>query len=107
MTDTQAPPAPATTKKAGIAHRLYTGEISYDFIGHRTRWYVVSAVLLTISLAALLFFRLDLGIEFRGGSDFQTKVAVTESTVGFGFAVVTVTGALVTVGKLCSERIAR
>lgn len=82
MTDTQAPPAPATTKRAGIAHRLYTGEISYDFIGHRTRWYVVSAVLLTISLAALLFFRLDLGIEFRGGSDFQTKVAVTESTVG-------------------------
>ena len=36
-----------------IGHRLYTGEVSYDFIGHRRRWYIISATLIAISLIAL------------------------------------------------------
>ena len=27
------------SKLGAIGHRLYTGEVSYDFIGHRRRWY--------------------------------------------------------------------
>ena len=30
-----------------LGHQLYTGEVSYDFIGHRRRWYIVSAILIT------------------------------------------------------------
>ena len=37
-----------------IGHRLYTGEISYDFIGHRRRWYILSAILIAISLISLV-----------------------------------------------------
>ncbi len=73
-------PKPAA-KKLGIAHRLYTGEISYDFVGKRKFWYLVSAVLLTISLLALGFRGFSLGIEFTGGAVFQAPVAVTATTV--------------------------
>ncbi len=70
-----------TTPKQGLTHRLYTGDISYDFIGHRKLWYIISGVLLLISVVALLARGLDLGIEFRGGSDFQATTQVTSTTV--------------------------
>lgn len=79
--DTTTETAPSSPKRHGIAHRLYTGEISYDFVGHRRMWYIVSAVLLTVSIGGLLLRGLDLGIEFRGGSDFQAPAQVTQSTV--------------------------
>jgi preprotein translocase subunit SecF len=62
-------------KKNGITHRLYTGEISYDFIGHRRLWYSVTGVLLLICVLAVAFKGLALGIEFRGGADFAVPVA--------------------------------
>ncbi|HSN44215.1 MAG TPA: protein translocase subunit SecF, partial [Propionibacteriaceae bacterium] len=76
--------AEATTpaKKHGLTHRLYTGDISYDFIGRRKLWYALSGALLVLSLFALVVLRLNLGIEFRGGADFQAPVAVTSSTIG-------------------------
>lgn len=74
-------PSVAAPKKSSLAHRLYTGEISYDFVGHRRRWYIASAVLLVISALALLINGLNMGIEFRGGVDFQAPVQVTASTV--------------------------
>jgi len=64
-----------------LAHRLYTGEISYDFVGRRRRWYLVSAVLLGISVLAIVVLGLNLGIEFRGGAEFQAPVTVTAATV--------------------------
>lgn len=64
-----------------IGHRLYTGEVSYDFIGRRRLWYAVSAVLIGVSLAALLFLKLTWGIEFRGGADFRAATQVTAQTV--------------------------
>ncbi|MBN9103523.1 MAG: protein translocase subunit SecF [Propionibacteriaceae bacterium] len=75
------PPAPASGKKPSIAHRLYTGEISYDFVAHRKRWYAISAIAIAIALLALLFRGLNLGIEFTGGVDFRAPVTVTASTV--------------------------
>ncbi len=69
------------TPKQSLTHRLYTGDISYDFIGHRKLWYIISGVLLLISIGALLTRGLDLGIEFRGGSDFQASTQVTSTTV--------------------------
>ena len=51
-----------------IGHRLYTGEVSYDFVGHRKRWYTLSAVLLLVSVLALAVRGLNLGIDFKGGN---------------------------------------
>ena len=72
---------PTNAKKSGLAHRLYTGEVSYDFVAKRNRWYVISAILLLVSLAALLFKGPTWGIEFTGGADFQAPVQVTANTV--------------------------
>ena len=81
MTDQLTEPQETGPKKTSIAHRLYTGEISYDFVGHRNRWYLISGVVLLISIAALLFRGLNYGIEFRGGVEFQAPVTVAASTV--------------------------
>lgn len=75
-----AAPAPSG-KKPSVAHRLYTGEISYDFVANRKRWYIISAVAITIALLTLLFRGLNLGIEFTGGVDFRAPVTVTETTI--------------------------
>ena len=53
-----------------LAHRLYSGEVSYDFVGKRRRWYAISAVFLLLALIGLFGRGLNLGIEFKGGSEF-------------------------------------
>jgi preprotein translocase subunit SecF len=69
------------SKLSSIGHRLYTGEVSYDFIGHRRRWYIVSAILIGVSIIALAWRGLDFGIEFKGGADFKATTKVTAQTV--------------------------
>jgi preprotein translocase subunit SecF len=68
-------------RKAGLAHKLYVGDISYDFVGHRRRWYAISATLLLISILALSLRGLNLGIEFKGGVVFQAPTAISATTV--------------------------
>jgi preprotein translocase subunit SecF len=69
------------SKLSVIGHRLYTGEVSYDFIGHRRRWYIVSAILLGVSILALAVRGLDFGIEFKGGADFKAATTVNAQSV--------------------------
>ena len=69
------------SKASQLGHRLYTGEVSYDFVGRRRRWYIVSAILLTISVLAVLLRGLTWGIEFSGGADFKAPTTVTSSSV--------------------------
>lgn len=54
-----------------VGHRLYTGEVSYDFVGRKRTWYTLSAIILLVSVAALLLRGLNFGIEFRGGAEFR------------------------------------
>ncbi|BDZ43482.1 protein-export membrane protein SecF [Paraoerskovia sediminicola] len=49
---------------------LYTGRRSYAIVGNRNRFFMISAVLVLLSLAVVFFKGFDLGIEFRGGSQF-------------------------------------
>ena len=53
--------------------RLFNGQTTYDFIGNRKRWYLVSAFFIALSLIGLLFFRLNPGIEFTGGDLYDFK----------------------------------
>lgn len=52
--------------------RLNRGETNIDFVGHRRRWFTISAVALLISIAALGLRQLNLGIEFVGGLGLQS-----------------------------------
>jgi len=56
---------------ASIGTRLYRGELGYDFIGRRRRWYIISAVFVGLCLASMLFRGFNFGIEFEGGNSFQ------------------------------------
>ena len=65
-----------------LGANLYRGEVSYDFIGRRKVWYALSAALLVVSVLSLLFLRLTLGIEFKGGAEFRvTSPTVTQAAV--------------------------
>ncbi len=76
----------ATTTKPGrqrdsIAHRLYSGSLSYDFIKHRAMWFGITGAAIVLSIIVLLVKQLTLGIEFRGGTDFQAPVQVQAGTI--------------------------
>lgn len=53
----------------------------FNIVGHRKLWYTVSAILVTISLAAWSQFGLNLGIDFTGGSLLQVKYPTTSPSV--------------------------
>jgi preprotein translocase subunit SecF len=67
------------SRLGSLAHRLYSGEVSYDFVGKRRRWYAISGVILLLALIGLFGRGLNLGIEFKGGSEFT--VPNTTATV--------------------------
>jgi preprotein translocase subunit SecF len=63
---------------SGIGGRLYRGETSIDFVGKRRRWYGFSGLLIILSAVVLGTQGLNLGIEFKGGSEFSiSKPGVT------------------------------
>ncbi|HEY5848219.1 MAG TPA: protein translocase subunit SecF [Microlunatus sp.] len=66
---------------ARLGHQLYTGEVSYDFVARRRRWYIISAILIAISLIAIFGRGFTLGIEFSGGAEFKANTTVTATTV--------------------------
>ncbi|GAA1577984.1 protein translocase subunit SecF [Kribbella sancticallisti] len=69
------------SKLGTIGARLHRGEVSYDFIGKRKIWFGVSIALVAISLIGLFARGLALGIEFKGGVEYQANVKVTSDTV--------------------------
>ena len=81
------------SKLGQIGAKLHRGEISYDFIGHRKLWFSVSLVLMAVSLIGLFTRGLALGIEFKGGVEYQANVKVTNNTVGDFTGVVKATNA--------------
>ncbi len=46
-----------------------------DFVGGWRLWFAISAVLLLVSIAAMAFGRLNLGIDFQGGAQFTVTNA--------------------------------
>lgn len=89
------------SSKLSLGARLYSGQTSIDFVGRRRTWYILSAVILLIAVAAVLLRGLNLGVEFRGGAVFtvpQSACSIedartaTQDVLG-GEPVVTETGA--------------
>ncbi len=64
---------------ANFGNDLYTGKRSFDFVGHRKLWFTISAGLILIAIVApLLRGGFNLGLEFRGGSEF--RISGTQTT---------------------------
>lgn len=62
---------------------MYRGDTRFDFFGNRNRWFAISGVIVAVSLFALLFLRLDLGVDFKGGTliEFENPNAVSVTSV--------------------------
>jgi preprotein translocase subunit SecF len=54
----------------GIAGRLYRGEVSINFVGRQRLWYLISGLIVLVSVVALLTRGLNFSQEFTGGSSF-------------------------------------
>jgi len=60
--------------------QLYRGETRFDFIGTRKRWYLASLVLLAICVLSITIRGFNVGIDFKGGTQFQVNAANTSIT---------------------------
>src|SRR3981081_3403426 len=54
-----------------IPARLYRGAVSIDFVGRKRTWYIISGLILLISVAALATRGLNFSVDFKGGSILQ------------------------------------
>jgi preprotein translocase subunit SecF len=70
-----------------VAHRLYAGDISYDFIGRRRRWYALSGAVMLISLISLLVIGIKPSIDFKGGT--QITITGSQATIAKAESVMT------------------
>ena len=52
---------------------LYSGKRSINFVGRQKLWYAVSALMLVLAAIGLFGRHLNLGLEFRGGSEFRVS----------------------------------
>ncbi len=59
------------SKLGAFGARLYRGEVSFDFVGRKKLWYTLSGVILILAAIGLFGRGLNLGIEFKGGAEFQ------------------------------------
>ncbi len=59
---------------------LHSGEKSYGIVRHRKMWFMVSGLLMAISIGFLVGKGVNPGIEFRGGSQFTVSGANTTAT---------------------------
>ncbi|MEU7629368.1 protein translocase subunit SecF [Nocardia sp. NPDC049220] len=60
-----------SSPKHGFLNRLYTGTGAIDVIGKRRMWYLITAVIVLISLGSMIFRGFNFGIDFEGGSRIQ------------------------------------
>ena len=67
-TTTTSPPA-----HHGVASRLYNGETAFDFVGHRNRWFAMSAAIIALGLVFLGVRGLNFGIDFKGGTNWEVS----------------------------------
>jgi preprotein translocase subunit SecF len=71
-----------SAERAGLWHRLYHGETSFDFARRWRRWFLLSGLVIVVGLVSLATRGLNLGIDFRGGTSWEVKapgVSVSEA----------------------------
>ena len=59
---------------------LYSGRISFDFVGRRKLWYAISALIVVLCAVAFVVRGFHMGIEFKGGVEFTAQVQQADTT---------------------------
>ncbi len=87
-------------RRHGLFRRLYYGETSFDFVGRKRLWFLLSSLVILAGVVSLAFRGLNLDIEFVGGTAWTVQsptLTVTEtrnalSPYGLGGATITILG---------------
>jgi len=58
---------------AQFGNDLYSGKRSIDFVGRQKLWYAVSVAMIILAAIGLFGRHLNIGLEFRGGSEFRVS----------------------------------
>ncbi|GAB3303121.1 hypothetical protein GCM10027451_07780 [Geodermatophilus aquaeductus] len=58
-------------ERSSLAHRLYNGEAGLDVVGRSRLIYKVTAVIVLICIASMVFRGFNFGIDFAGGNSFR------------------------------------
>ncbi len=64
-----------------LAGSLYRGDTNFDFMKYRKRWFILSGVLIAISLLSLGIRGLDLSVDFTGGTIVEAE-NVNDASLG-------------------------
>ena len=59
------------TRLTEIPGRLYRGEVSVNIVGRQRMWYLISGIIVLVSIAALGIRGLNFNVDFKGGSVYQ------------------------------------
>jgi preprotein translocase subunit SecF len=86
--------APAPRRHNALV-RLYRGETSFDFVGRRRTWYLLSGIVIVAGLVSLGTRGLNLGIDFKGGTSWQVPA--------HGVSTIAATNAVKAVGVVPSS----
>ncbi|MEY4390519.1 MAG: hypothetical protein RLZZ400_262 [Actinomycetota bacterium] len=80
------------SKFSDLGNALYSGDRSIDFVGRRKLWYTIALIMVSLSvILPILRGGFQLGIEFRGGSEFRvTGVADQSQTIAHDAVVAVV-----------------
>src|SRR6478735_4199842 len=68
------------SKLTNIGHALYEGKISIDFVGRKWLWYGISGAIVLLAVYGLVGRGLNLGIEFKGGVEYQVSMPANQAT---------------------------
>ena len=68
------------SKFTNIGHALYEGNVSIDFVGRKWLWYSISGLIVLLAVYGLVGRGLNLGIEFKGGVEYQVSMPANQTT---------------------------
>jgi preprotein translocase subunit SecF len=77
---------------SNVFTRLYVGNGAFDIVGKRTRWYIISGIILLVCIGSMVFKGFNLGIDFEGGTKIslpsvsQSGQAISTNAVEDSFA---------------------
>jgi preprotein translocase subunit SecF len=69
------------TRLGEIPGRLYRGEISVNIVSRQKMWYLISGIILVVSIGALAIRGLNFSVEFKGGSVFKFPASTTAGAI--------------------------
>lgn len=58
-----------------MMRRLRAGNFEFDILGRARLWFVLSGIILAVSIGSLAVRRINAGLEFRGGTAFQFQAS--------------------------------